>query len=319
MGPSTTRRTVTAAPVVDLRGTLEGWADPVAFGVGYDGALYVVAPRASVGPRTAPRDRTKSAKNTPAKGTDYLVVRADAEEVRSLVVLAEPLVVSYVQPIGARILLVDARCSWRRAGPEKNAVVLGWDDPTRDRLTLGDAIADVRVTADARIWASYIDEGVFGSRGWTSPGPTAIGAPGLVGFDASGEAELAYDAAAAGTEPICDAYAMNVGDDGAVWLYFYMAFPIVRFHRGAYRVWKLGAAGARAIAISQPRALLFGDYQERSLVRIIDLRADGFAQVVDEVLVTDVGGESLDGAFAYGRGAQLFFFKDRRVSMLDAW
>jgi hypothetical protein len=53
------------------------------------------------------------------------------------------------------------------------------------------------------------------------PGPRAIGAAGLVAFSKRGKVRFPYDAAAAGTDSICDAYAMNVAGNGEVWVHFY--------------------------------------------------------------------------------------------------
>ncbi len=136
--------------------------------------------------------------------------------------------------------------------------------------------------------------------------------------DTEGEVRFAYDATAARTEPIDDAYAMNVDDEGAVWLYFYSQFPIVRIVGGAYRSWALGIAGARALAVRGDRVLLFGDSHEHDFGRIVALEGDG-ACVVEEVTVEGDRGESLDRAVVYGRGGSLFFFTDRRALVLSDW
>jgi hypothetical protein len=109
------------------------------------------------------------------------------------------------------VLLVGARCRWTADSVERNAVVYDWDGREVRRFTLGDGIADVRTTSDGTIWASYFDEGIFGNHGWNHPGPTPIGAPGLVAFDQQGDARWSYDAKKARTDSICDAYALNVG------------------------------------------------------------------------------------------------------------
>lgn len=160
---------------------------------------------------------------------------------------------------------------------------------------------------------------MFGNYGWNDPGPIPIGAPGLVAFTPAGEVSFAYDSDAAATDAICDAYAMTVGPDGNVWVYFYTEFPIVRIRRGAYRCWSLGAAGAHALAVQGDRAFLFGDYKRRSLGRVVHLGHTGKATVTAEVTVVDPSGEPLTTARGVGAGERMLFVKDRRVLVLDEW
>jgi hypothetical protein len=168
-------------------------------------------------------------------------------------------------------------------------------------------------------WASYFDEGVFGNYGWSNPGPSAIGTPGLLAFSTAGQVCFSYDAEAAHTDAICDAYAMNVAGEDDVWLYFYTEFPIVRIRSGAYHVWKLGVGGARALAVDRNRALLFGDYERRALARLVDLGRTGVGKVTGELVLVDDRGESLADVVAWGVGRSLFFVTERRVLAAEGW
>jgi hypothetical protein len=161
--------------------------------------------------------------------------------------------------------------------------------------------------------------GVFGNYGWNHPGPTPIGAPGLVAFDEFGESRWTYDHEVAGTDSICDAYALNVGGPDDVWVYFYTEFSIVHFSRGRYRVWRLGEGGARAMAVNESRLLLFGDYKRRGLVRIVEMEPKGSARVTGKGALVDPEGGEFDTAAAIGVGKSLFLFRDRRVFVADAW
>jgi hypothetical protein len=276
----------------DLRGALEGWPDPVAFGPGLDGAFYAAA-RSSSG--------------------EALVVRADASAVRTMKVSGVPLAVSHVQPLpGDRVLLVDARCPWGPEGPARNAAVVDWQGRVTGKLTLGDGIEDVRVAPDGAIWVSYFDEGVF------SAIPDPIGAPGLVAFDASGATRFAFDAEVAGGEGICDAYALNVTADGAAWVYYYSEFPIVRVQSGRYRSWPTTIEGARALAIHGDRALLYGSYGERRLATVVDL-ANEAAEAIGQVRVECPPGTSADGAVVFGVGDELVFFSNRQALVARGW
>ena len=310
-----TRRILNASLLADLRPALEGWADPVAFGVGYDGAVYAAARRTASEPL---REDGMFAKSQFGDPVDYLVVRSDGVDVRTMTVPSLSLVVSYVQPFQAGVLLAGARCHWSSKGPEQNALVVNWSGKIERAFTIGDGVQDVRVTGEGHVWVSYFDEGIFGNYGWSSPGPTAIGVTGLVGFDAEGKVRFTYDATAAGTDQICDAYAMNVADDGAVWVYFYSEFPIVRILPRSYERWKLGISGARALAVRHRRALLFGSYEERGLGRVVTLKGEG-AKVAAEVSIEDGRGGSFGDAVACGRGESLYFFKDRQAFVLESW
>jgi hypothetical protein len=290
-------KTLATTLVVDLRPALQDGADPVACGIGFDGAIYAAARRSS---------------------TDHVVVRWQHGEIGTVIVHRAPEDVSFVQPFPGGLLLAGARCTWGRKGAERNAVAVDWSGRELARLTLGDGIQDLRVAHDGTIWASYFDEGVFGNLGWSHAGPSAIGSPGLVAFSTAGEIRFSYDPVAARTDAICDAYAMNVADD-AVWLYFYMEFPIVRIRNGDYRVWQLGVAGAHALAVRDDRVLLFGDYECRHLGRVVELGSGGLAKVVDECALTDDGGKPLGDARACGVGGDLFFFEERRVLVARAW
>jgi hypothetical protein len=64
--------------------------------------------------------------------------------------------------------------------------------------------------------------------------------------------------------------------------------------------------------------MLFGDYKERSLGRIVALGSET-AQLIEEVLVQDDRGQPLDRAAVYGRGRSLFFLKEGQALVLSDW
>jgi hypothetical protein len=304
-------RTIDGTLVADLREALDGWSDPVAFGVGLDGAIYAAAHR-SHEPLRREGEGGSFPKSRFDEPTDYLIVRSHRGDLRKMVA-REQLTASYVQPYSNGVLLAGARSELADGVADKNAIALDWSGHEVGRFTLGDGIADVRVAGET-IWVSYSDEGVFGNYGWTDP----LGAAGLVAFGLAGEKKLEYDAAAAGTDAISDAYAMNVAGESDVWVYFYTDFPIVRWSGGSYRGWSTEAAGARAIAVSSKRVLLFGDYRERSRGRLLEL-GDTHAKEVEAVVVRDHRGVPLDHAIVYGVGPRLYAFCDRMVSVVVDW
>lgn len=288
-------RSIDAVLIADLHEVLEGWSDRMAFGIGCDRAIYVVAQR----PSSKPFHQ------------DTLIVRIDDNGARSLTIPELGTSVSFVQPIGDDILLVASR--WKKADASRaNAMVVDWEGHEIQRFMLGDGIEDVRVSADREIWVTYFDEGVYGS------GESPLGAPGLVRFDTQGEVRFTYDAGAAGTDFIHDAYAFNLTERGTAWICFYSEFPIVSIRNDVYRTWKCGVAGAHAIAVRSERVLLSGTYQERDVGHLLVLDGDE-ARVLEAVRFRDTDGGSLATAHAYGWGDRLYFVKDKRVLVVSDW
>ena len=137
---------------------------------------------------------------------------------------AQGLSVFHVQPFEGGWLLGE-----RRGG---RATLCDAQGAARSVLDLGDASEDLQTTPDGRIWVSYFDEGVFGS---------GISRQGLVCFDAAGRAVFRYAEFAErhALPMICDCYAMNVDETGAVWLNYYMDFPLVQLRAFTVeRVWR---------------------------------------------------------------------------------
>jgi hypothetical protein len=309
---------LTAELIADLRPTLHGWTDPIAWGIGWEGAIYAAA-RRSEEVITEEHGIGIFLKSTLESSTDYLVLRWMQGQVNTLIHRNESLLASYIQPFPSGFLLAGARCRWHTEGAEKNAVAFDWNDHEMGRFTLGDGIQDLRVTREGTIWVSYFDEGIFGNYGWDDPGPTPMGATGLVAFSPTGKVHFSYDAAAANTDSICDAYAINVTNNGDVWIYFYDEFPVVRICQGTYKSWKLGVAGAHALAIQGNRVLLFGGYEQKNMGRIIQLRDDGDSEVIEEIAIEAPSGEPLDSAYAMGSGEKLLLFINRQVMLIDNW
>lgn len=312
------RKRLIARKVVDFSQSLADCSDPLAVGFYPDGSIYVAAGR-TVEPLAEDHGLGTFPKSRLAKGTAYTVMHWKEGEQRRVRVDDEQIVASYVQPTPLGFLLVGARCHWRPEGAEENAVEYDWGGRELRRFTAGDGIQDLRTTPSGATWASYFDEGVFGNYGWNGPGPECIGSSGCVCFDANGRPCFQFSPEDAGTDAICDAYAMNVVGDDDVWLYFYTEFPVVHISDGEYRVWECGIAGAQAIAARDSRVLLFGDYKQRNLVRILHLRAEGKATGEAEMLLTDESGVAIDNARAFGVGKDLYLLRGREVLAVEDW
>jgi hypothetical protein len=309
---------VRALPLVDFSAPLAGWADPVSFGVDCSGAVWAIA-RRSTETLTEERGIGIFPKSQLDSQTDHMVVRWRSGELQTLVFAGEQTVFHYVQPLPNGVLLAGGRCRWRPEGAEKNALGMDWNGSVLGRWTIGDGIQDLRVAPNGIIWVSYFDEGVFGNYGWNHPSAPPIGSTGLVAFRPNGERCFEYDAEAAGTDTICDAYAMNVAGDDDVWVYFYTEFPIVRIRNRRYHVWRTDIGGARALAVKGDRALLYGDYRNRAIARVVELGRSGRAKLIEERILVDERENPIDNALVYGVGDKLHVFSGRSVHIVADW
>ena len=104
------------------------------------------------------------------------------------------------------------------------------------------------IDTEGRIWVGFFDEGVFGNFGWNHPGPTGLGAAGLVALDDHGEVLWRFNE---DQMLISDCYALNVHRP-EVWAYYDTDFELARVD-GTGRPDVLGQAGvfgASALAVS---------------------------------------------------------------------
>jgi hypothetical protein len=161
----------------------------------------------------------------------------------------------------------------------------------------GDASGDLQTTQDGLIWVSYFDEGVFGG---------GIGRQGLVCYDATGRPTFKYaDFAEQNALPmICDCYAMNVDQTGAVWVNYYMDFPLIKLrHRQVEKLWKEFGVLGNAFAVRGEEVIGVHDKQ----LTIRDLNASPQQESTPPNAV-DEGGNLLESttqryADVAGRGA----------------
>lgn len=73
------------------------------------------------------------------------------------------------------------------------------------------------------------------------------------------------------------------------------------------------------MAVQEPRLLLFGDYQEPGLARLVHLGASGSCRVTKKASLVDTAGKGFDRARAIGVGNSLYLFRDRQVFVADVW
>jgi hypothetical protein len=179
------------------------------------------------------------------------------------------------------------------------------------RLSLGDGLSDVRVSAAGKIWAAYFDEGVFGS---------GDGAEGVVARDGAGRKIWAFDAGKAGTDDVADVYAFNLSAEDDAWVYFYTPFTIVRWRKNKPTVWQTRVQGARAMAVRSSEALLFGDYDDPISLRVLDLPAGGGrARVKRRLRLRLPSGTDVASIHAFGAAHRIALWSNRDLMILDRW
>ncbi len=209
-----------------------------------------------------------------------------------------------------RVLVAGIRCRWRPDGPERNAVVYDSDGQVLAERTLGDGIEHVMAAADGHVWVGYFDEGVYGSFGWGGPGPTPLGAPGLVRFSPDLEPDWTFPSHS--DHPwgaIDDCYALNVDRD-TVWACYYSGFPLVRIQAGTVTWWRNTiVSGARAMAVADASVALYGGYgadRDRLVLAVPD--ASHLHQVAEYRVVMPDGSPMPGDTVVNGRGADLHLF-----------
>lgn len=178
-------------------------------------------------------------------------------------------------------------------------------------LALGDGLSDVRVSPAGKIWAAYFDEGVFGN---------GDGAEGVVVRDGAGRKIWAFDAGKAGTDDIADVYAFNLSAEDEAWVYFYTPFAIVRWRKNRPTVWHTRVQGARAMAVRSQEALLLGDYDDPTSLRVLELPAvGGRARVKRRLRLRLPVGTDVASLRAFGAGPRIALWSNRDLMLLDRW
>jgi hypothetical protein len=170
---------------------------------------------------------------------------------------------------------------------------------SRDFL-VADGIESVQVDRLGQILVGYFDEGIFGNCGWNTP----LGRTGLCCFNDGGQKIWEFEAPP-DFDQIADRYALNVSRD-EVWFYYYSEFPIARIGSD-WRVqcWSTDVAGARALAIRDRKALLYG-----VTPKVGQPARRAVCGLVAEVSLDPAPGFDLSRATVIGRDTDLHVFWD---------
>lgn len=219
--------------------------------------------------------------------------------------VAHPLVDRFAD---GSILVVGARCEWLESGPEQNALIIGTDGGVERRGCIGDGLQHVQVGPDGTIWTGYFDEGIFGNLGWGGPGPTPLGAAGIVSWSRSFEKVWELDPSEG---LIADCYALNVGAD-AVLACTYTDFPVVRIDAGQAAMYPtVNVSGPRGIVASGDRVGIVGTYRDPSVLIIGDLVGGQFVEQRRTNLWAP-DGSPLPMSRVQSRGSEVHFFEGSR-------
>ena len=260
-------------PRVTVRGTLsspDGFDVLVALGVSDAGpvGLWSSAEGAALlrGRQEHGPDGARFPRTRPVDRPDVALTVHDGAGAAVTVTVVRGLPVSF--PLVALLsdgsfLVVGARCTWRPDGPELNALVVDADGEVVHRGCLGDGIQHLQVGADGTVWAGYFDEGVFGNLGWGGPGPTPLGAGGVVAW--SPELEKVWE-----LDPVeglvSDCYALNAGGEDVL-ACPYTDFPVLRISDRRPRVFATtGVSGPSGILGLGDEVALLGAYGDPTLL-----------------------------------------------------
>lgn len=291
----------------------EGFPALVTVGVGPDGAVALWAAAADAG-RLYERDEDPGAASFPrtrpatAPAVALAAYADDGSPPAVTVVPALPVAFPLVQPWpDGGYLVVGARCFYRETGPEQNALVIGPDGSIRARGCLGDGIQHLLVDGAGTIWTGYFDEGVYGNFGWGGPGPTALGAAGIVRWSA----ELTKVWEFPQHEwTIDDCYTLNVAGPDEVWACAYSDFPVIMVNRGRVRLFRTrGVRGPHGIVVAPGRVGLIGAYGDPTLLVTGELANWRFNETGRHHL-TAPDGRPLPPAQLHCRGSVAHFFVD---------
>jgi len=210
-------------------------------------------------------------------------------------------------------LVVGARCYWREAGAELNAVVYDEGGAVVRRGCFGDGIEHVQVARDGTIWVGYFDEGVFGNYGWGNPGPEPLGSSGIAAWSPDFEKVWELDASAG---LVSDCYTLNVSDH-EVLSAPYTDFPIVSIRSGAVAVTPTeGISGPRGILRSGDRIALIGAYRDPGLLVLGEISNGKFVETARQHL-TRPSGDPLPPGTVHCRGSVAHVFADNEWLSFD--
>ena len=300
-------KSIQLSPVTAIGPLLDG-GELEAFGVGPDGACYIVTcrwPDAGTINRVDPMAQFAVLAERRKIARDYRVVALNrAHIVLDLWIRGGRFAANHVQPLGEDVLLVNK--NYGDGYP--NSRVYDRQGRYQRAMVLGDAIEDVQVTASGVIWTSFFDEGIFGG---------GIGAPGLLAWDQAGQLIYKFEPEH-GLDYITDVNALNVASEDDVWFCEYSDFPLVHLrNQRIERFWELPVNGSSAFAVSGDVALFQGPHTQGSpYYHLVQLGEHGHILGHRKFSLTDTHGQWIEPDWTVGRGDTLHILSESRIFQL---
>lgn len=203
----------------------------------------------------------------------------------------------------------------RAVEPEHNAVVFDANGASTSDFHAGDAIQDVQVTGDGRVWVSNFDE---------KDSEKSELAEGLICLDLVGRPVFRFSSVLSDAVPgVFDCYALNVVSGSETWACYYDDFPLVQIRDfEVVGIWKdHGVSGADAFAVHD-HAVLFGPgYEGQEALALVTLgrkrsRKLWLADATGKRIAPSEG-SGLWRVTHFARGPRMFAFDGRRLFMVD--
>jgi len=275
--------------------------------IGFDAKKYILA--VSNIPEII-RDRTSPPQMD--EQFDYEIIEIQGASPLRHGIRNEKMAFHFLQPVqGDKFLLASARTSFRNGNPEKNARIFDNAGTCISEFVLGDGLQSVKVTADNHIWASYFDEGIYGSYGWDKP----LGYCGLRKWDISGNSCFEYNAQAY-RKYIDDCYAMNVLSDSEVWFYFYQDFQIGILKDNKISFLEPGISGASCFLVHGQRVMFDKGYNQHGTFRVLKISGD-LLEAEYDIVFEDPDGTRLIPQLIDYRGSEMVFVSNEKVYIYD--
>lgn len=241
------------------------------------------------------------------RGT-YRFLRASGSDLRRLPIPESTGIAPGLYPFtDGRLLLIFRR----ESGDRFNAIVYSRAGEELARFTTSDAVEDVQITADGRIWVSYFDESGDGQLDcFTSDGERIFRFASLL---PPAKAYADHDSA---LRAFIDCYALNVSSENTAWAYYVPGFRLVRIvDLKLAGVWDASAIpGSHAFAIDGRRALFAGTYDRDDGLFLFDLKTGA----VEEIQALHANGTAVTvhRRDCIGRGTRLYVNRGMHLSVI---
>ena len=232
-----------------------------------------------------------------SRGT-YRFLRATHNDFRYLPIAQSTGIAPRLYPFtDGRLLLIFHRHS----GDRFNATVYSPAGEELARFATSDAVGDVQITADGRIWVSYHDESGDGQLDcFTSDGER------IFRFASLRPPAKAYAEHDSALRAFTDCYALNVSSENTAWAYYVPGFRLVRIvDLKLAGVWDASAvSGSHAFAVDGRRALFAGTYDRDDGLFLFDLTTGEVDEV--EALYDNGWPAKVRRRDCIGRGTRLY-------------